>query len=73
MTSSGTPAMRQCPNRPDGPGSASIAYPRSTAWRADAARPIMVAAWRCSRHSAVSGAFQPPFSSTISTTFARRT
>ena len=43
------------------------------ATRAPAMRPTAVAAWSCSRHTVVSAAFQPPQSSSISTTLARST
>lgn len=45
----------------------------STATRAEHMRPYAVAAWRCSRHTVVSGAFQPPRWSSISTALTIRT
>ena len=71
--SSGTPATRQCRNRPDRPSSAAIPYPNSTAFAAAATRPTRVAACRYSRHNPVVAAFHPPASSNISTTFATST
>ena len=73
QTSAGIPAIAQPPSRPDGPGSASIPYPSSTALAAPAMRPTAVAACRWSRTKAVSGAFQPPRASRIYTALAIRT
>ena len=58
--SSGIPAIGQPPRRPERPSSDSMPYPSSTARRAEASRPMAVAAWSWSRTNAVSSAFHPP-------------
>ena len=57
--------MRQWPSRPDGPSSASMAYPRETALAGGQPSRGGGGVEDVASRAAVSTAFQPPFSSAI--------
>ena len=58
-TASGIPTMRQCRRCPDGPSSASMSNPSSTARAAEWSRPTIVAASTVSRSAALSRRLEP--------------